>query len=175
MSRRLIICGADFSANGMVNYNGITMKDALGLNATDFSRASTTTQNYYFPSPSYQCPLVAGKTIYGIKVKTVSNGNFQFLQMTGYSGDPTVNVKNTGTITVLGTYRGIANKVKTILFDTPIVVPNDGNVCFGIRPAGSALNFLNSQPPSIYYLTSISGKWAFTANFGGGFELLVEE
>lgn len=174
MAKKLIIKTADFSVNGITNINGVSVVNAFSYSAKDFTKASTTTQNSYFPAPSYQTPLVKNKTVYGVRVRTVSTGNFQVLKMTGYSINPTVGSHNSATVEVIGTYQGVGGKITTVIFDEPIVVPNTGNVCFGVRPNSTAMYFRDTKSPYLYYTAPGASTWKYTNNYGGGFELLVE-
>lgn len=169
MSKKLIIKDADFTVNGITDI-GFEVKNALGYDAKDFTKLSSTTTNYYFPNPGIQAPAIAGKTIYGIKVRTTGSGTFQFLKLEGYSTAPTGT--NTGTISIVATYPGTNDKIKTILFDNPIQVPDTGNVSFGLR-SSKGIYYLNNRDPYLYYVGSPSGSWTKAASYGGGLELLV--
>lgn len=172
MSRKLLIKDADFSTNGIRNI-GVQLEPVLGIDMTALTHASSTTSNYYFPRPSYQMPLIAGRTIYGIQVRTVSNGNFNVLKMTGYSTDPVVGETNTGEITRVGSFTGVAGQVITHYFNTPVEIPAEGGVCFAVYPDGTALYFLDATEPILFYLSSKTGAWKITTASGGGFELLA--
>jgi len=50
MSKKIIIKDADFTVNGITDI-GFEVKNALGYDAKDFTKLSSTTTNYYFPNP----------------------------------------------------------------------------------------------------------------------------
>lgn len=174
MSRKLIIKGADFSVNGMMDINGVNVSPIFNFNLNNFTKASNSDPNYYFPSPAYQVSKLAGKTVYGAKVVPNNSGTFQIVKLVGYTGNPSG--ANTGEISVIGTYSGSAGKVKTIIFDEPIEVSEDGNTSFGLHPTrGTTLRFYDRVSPYLCFITSLTGSWSTTSNYGAGIELLVAE
>ena len=177
MSRRIIIKGANFRRFGIPNVGD--SRELLGVDTSTFIKKSTATQNWYFPSPSWQAPLIAGQTILGIKVRVGQAGNFQVAKLDGYSTDPTVGSSQSGTISIIETFTAYDNELNTYIFSNPVVIPNDGDISIGLRVVScDGIYFDNGTPEyshPLFYVKTTSAAWQKTTGFGNGFELLVAD
>lgn len=175
MSNRIIVKGADFSANGIADV-GVDLEPILGINVSLCTKASNKDSNFYFPEPAWNIPLVKGRKIYAIRVRVASGSSFEVIKLEGYTGNPALSSQNTGTITTIQRFtNGVAGQVKDYFFDEPFEIPNDGNVCIGLRHVNSSeIGFLSASAPYLFYVANTGGSWLRTTNYGGGFELLAE-
>ena len=177
MSRRIIIKGADFRRFGIPNVGD--SRELLGVDTSTFIKKSTATQNWYFPSPSWQAPLIAGQTILGIKVRVGQAGDFQVAKLDGYSANPTVGSSQSGTISIIEKFTAYDNELNTYIFSEPLVISNDGDISIGLRVVScDGIYFDNGTPEyshPLYYVKTTSSAWQTTSNYGNGFELLVAD
>lgn len=127
MGKRLIIKGADFSENG-IPYS-VLLTPLFGVNVAGASKsgATITTATRQFPLPSYALSAMAGKTIYGIRLRVQTAGTFGISKIKGLTTDPTQGdtIPASVTITDMTELTATETGVCDLLFETPIVLEND--------------------------------------------------
>ena len=127
MGKRLVVKGADFSTNG-IPYS-IQFTPLLGVNVAGATTngATVATATRQFPLPSDALSLMAGKTIYGIRIYVYVAGTFGVSKIKGLTTDPTQGDTIPGSVIITDVANLTASEtgVKDLFFDEPIVLGAD--------------------------------------------------
>lgn len=127
MGKRLIIKGSDFSENGIqyvVQYTPLFGIDVANANTNGATINDAVRQ---FLLPSYALSAMAGKTIYGIRLKVMTAGTFGVSKIKGLTTDPTQGDTIPGSVTITDVADLTASEtgVQDLFFDSPITLGSD--------------------------------------------------
>lgn len=127
MGKKLIIKGADFSENGIPG--PIEYSLLFNIDVENAGKAITRVNNIsrQFLLPSYALNAMAGKTIYGIKLKVGLSGNLGICKIKGMTTDPTQGdiIPNTVEITDIDSFVLGNTGVNELFFNEPVVLGQD--------------------------------------------------
>lgn len=172
MGKKLIIIGADFSRNGIVDYD---YSSVLGITDEEFENFSLQTvagDQYCFGETFAVTTQKLNVPIIGIRILPAASGVIpvRIASFTQETGAPCTSVRLVENITVLPGDVGI---VKDYIFNTPVNLSSGEKIVFGFNGLTATWKYQNSGAGYTLTTGGENGSWISSADKFIGIDYLT--